>query len=460
MADRIHERQIHAHQEWLGFVQPVGLVVSPTVMVNASVIPDRNITGRQNEFKDLLQETKDRSQPTTQWTAPNLRRIFIDYLEWEESDLVPAADHAEELELALPELQVVLSPTWAVQGSDSSWMMLIQVEKDNVDLDKPPSDSMVWNATVHARFERLLRETGIPIGLLCTNERIRLVYAPKGESSGHVTFDFSQMASSAGRPILSAFEMLLSSSRLFTGPLNVRLPALLAKSRDAQAEVSTKLSKQVLAALYELLRGFIASDKDGNLPRLARTAPDHLYGGLITTLMRLIFILYAEDRGLMPNHSVYQQHYSLGGLFAKLRDDKAVWPDTMDQRYGAWAQLLALFRLIHGGGSHQELEFVARKGTLFDPDRFPFLEGRSPAEASGTFDQSNLKADEEAPYPDHEEPAFPGINYNSVNFSDNVVIRGGGEQNDRHPNAFGCVRLEGTGLAHGARRGASILPNA
>ena len=48
----------------------------------------------------------------------------------------------------------------------------------------------------------------------------------------------------------------------------------------------------------------------------------------------------------------------------------------MDQRFGAWAQLLSLFRLIHGGGRHADLAFVARRGRLFDPDRFPFLEGR------------------------------------------------------------------------------------
>ena len=33
MADRERQRLIFAHQEWLGFVQPVGLVVSPPVMV-------------------------------------------------------------------------------------------------------------------------------------------------------------------------------------------------------------------------------------------------------------------------------------------------------------------------------------------------------------------------------------------------------------------------------------------
>ena len=278
----------------------------------------------------------------------------------------------------------MLSTTWAVPALDEStvkWMMLVRVEEPGTDLDKPPDLKDTWNATRHARFERLLRETGTPIGLLCNDERIRLIYAPKGESSGHITFEFSQMAVPAGRPILAAFEMLLSAYALFMGPKEARLPALLVKSREAQAEVSTRLSRQVLAALYELLRGFVAADArngGGVMTDLSRREPEHLYGGLITALMRLVFVLYTEDRGLMSDHPVYQQHYSLGGLFAKLRSDVAAWPDTMDQRFGAWAQLLSLFRLIHGGGRHAGLSFAARRGGLFDPDRFLFLEGRGP----------------------------------------------------------------------------------
>ncbi|MCY4558100.1 MAG: N-6 DNA methylase [Chloroflexi bacterium] len=173
--------------------------------------------------------------------------------------------------------------------------------------------------------------------------------------------------------------MLLSETSLSALP-GSRLPDLLRKSREAQAEVSTRLSQQVLAALYQLMQGFVAADArkgDGELAELAREEPQELYSGLITALMRLVFILYAEDRGLMSDHPVYQQNYSLGGLYARLRDDAAAWPDTMDQRFGAWAQLLSLFRLIYGGGGHNELTFVARKGRLFDPDRFPFLEGRT-----------------------------------------------------------------------------------
>ena len=379
MADRDRRRLLFAHQEWLGFVQPVGLVVAPTVMVDAQVIPDRNVVGRQRKFCEQVEE--DKGTTTPRWQARDLRRVFLDYLEWEDGDLVDASGHRETLEIALPELQTVLSPTWAVPAEDddeAAWTMLVGVEDAGTDLDKPPDDPGGWNATRHARFERLLRETGIPIGLLCSEDRIRLVYAPKGESSGHITFEFSQMAQPAGRPILAAFDMLLSADALFGGTPEACLPALLAKSRDAQAEVSTRLSRQVLAALHELLRGFVAADArgGGTLTDLAREKPDHLYGGLITALMRMVFVLYAEDRGLMPDHPVYQQHYSLGGLFARLRGDAASWPDTMDQRFGAWAQLLSLFRLIYGGGRHAGLSFVARRGKLFDPGQFPFLKGR------------------------------------------------------------------------------------
>ena len=380
MVDRLRQSLIFAHQEWIGFVQPVGLVVAPSVMVDAQVVPDHNISGRQRDFRDLLQEAE--SGVTARWSVRDLQQLFVNWLGWEEGDLVDVDNHREELEISLPELQVVLSPTWAVPELDEPdvrWMMLIRVEEPGTDLDNPPELKGTWNATRHERFERLLRETGMPIGILCNDERIRLIYAPKGESSGHITFDFSQMAVPAGRPILAAFEMLLSADALFMGSEEARLPTLLAKSREAQAEVSTRLSRQVLAALYELLRGFVAADARngrGALADLARRQPGDLYGGLITALMRLVFVLYTEDRGLMSDHPVYQQHYSLGGLFSRLRADAAAWPDTMDQRFGAWAQLLSLFRLIHGGGRHAGLSFVARQGGLFDPDRYPFLEGR------------------------------------------------------------------------------------
>ena len=58
MADRLRQKLIFAHQEWLGFVQPVGVVVAPSVMVEAQVVPDRNVRGRRQELSELLEDVE------------------------------------------------------------------------------------------------------------------------------------------------------------------------------------------------------------------------------------------------------------------------------------------------------------------------------------------------------------------------------------------------------------------
>lgn len=235
-------------------------------------------------------------------------------------------------------------------------------------------------ARIQSKFERLLRETGVFAGLLVNGTDLRLVYAPKGESSGYVTFPVQAMTEVPGRLILGALDLLLGEDHLFNVPENQRLHQLLADSRSYQAEVSTKLADQVLDALWKLLRGFQAANAAANgklLSAIAETDPQHIYyGGLIATLMRLVFLLYAEDEGLMPDDEVYQRNYAVSGLYEKLREDVGNYPDTMDQRYGAWSALLSLFQLVYDGGGATEEYLPARHGQLFDPDEYPYLEGR------------------------------------------------------------------------------------
>jgi hypothetical protein len=97
---------------------------------------------------------------------------------------------------------------------------------------------------------------------------------------------------------------------------------------------------------------------------------------MLTVLLRLVFILYAEERGMLPEDEIYQRNYSLIGLFERLREDDARFHDTMDHRFSAWPQVLTLYRLIYDGGEHGKLRLPARHGRLFDPDAYPFLEGR------------------------------------------------------------------------------------
>jgi hypothetical protein len=200
---------------------------------------------------------------------------------------------------------------------------------------------------------------------------LRLVYAPRGESSGHLSFPLEPMTTVDGRPMLAALQMLLGPDRLFEGGSSAtRLKPLMAASRKEQNEVSIRLAEQVLEALWILVKGF---DAAGAPP----AAPQHIYGGLITVLLRLVFLLYAEDEELMPVDSLYGQHYSVSGLSLRLRQDRAEHQNQMEGRRGAWAGLLSLFRLVYDGGGATAAYLPARHGELFDPDAYPFLEGRS-----------------------------------------------------------------------------------
>lgn len=361
-----------AHQEWIGYVQPVGVVVSKPALLEAGAAINRNFVPLHRSFLSVLPMDRDDNP------IPELRSFpafATEVLGWRPEDLAPPPDRVS---IPLPGYDEILKPAWVVNDGDTP-ILLIGETRDDFDQDSAPEPRR-WNAAPQLRFERLLRETHVPAGLLVSPQALRLVYAPKGESSGHITFKIADMVQVAGRPILAALHMLLSADRLFTLATEQRLPALLAASRKHQNVVSTKLSGQVMEALFDLLRGFqSANDQNRILTEVLQTDPNQVYAGLLTVLLRLVFVLYAEDRGLLSSDAIYLNSYSVAGLFERLREDQAHHPDTMDSRYGAWARLLALFRLIWQGARHGRMHIPGRRGYLFDPDRYPFLEGRTRA---------------------------------------------------------------------------------
>ncbi|MBL8214711.1 MAG: N-6 DNA methylase, partial [Bryobacterales bacterium] len=371
------------HLEWLGYVQPVGLVVSLPALLDAGAAINRNYVPLHRSFLEVLPQDRD-GEPVPE--LPHFPAFAEQVLGWDLS-LLEGASTANPVDEALcaplPDYGETLRPKYALRDVDESRSCLLLAQEVSGDFDTESGDvGRKWQATPQARLERLLRETGVPIGLLVSREAIRLVYAPRGETSGHITFRMEDMVRVAGRPILAALWMLLGSERLYSLGESQRLPKLLENSRRFQNVVSTQLAGQVLEALYELLRGFQAADdaRNGELLRATLTQdPNRVYSGLLTVLMRLVFLLYAEDRELLGADPVYTKHYSVGGLYERLREDNARYPDTMDSRFGAWAHLLALFRLVWKGAQHQSdrsaLRIPARKGYLFDPDRYPFLSG-------------------------------------------------------------------------------------
>jgi len=371
MATQDHELRVH--RDWIGLLQPVGLVVSPPALVQASAFPDKNIAKEQQALLALMADDKGELRKPVEFAA-----MATAVLGWKANKLPAPAD---DMSLTLPEFGETLRPTYAVPEPDGGCLLLVEELADGTSFDTPPpEEGKRWHASPQVRLERLLRETGVSVGILFNGRSLRLVYAPRGESSGHVTWPLHRLVTAMDRVMLSALVMLLGNARLFTLPREQRLLHLLKESRKYQNVVSNKLAGQVLEALNELLRGFQAADeatRGSLLGQAVREDPDHVYGGLLAVLLRLVFILYAEERGLLSSSPVYVRNYSLTGLFDKLRADAGRFPDTMDQRYGAWSRLVVLFRMVHDGARRGELRLPPRYGHLFDPDGWAFLEGRA-----------------------------------------------------------------------------------
>lgn len=379
----ISEPLKYAPFEWLDHVQREGLVFARPIIEELGISPVQQNRADSEEIAAFLASGRD--EPAVADHLGFLQAV----LGWPIARIAgalggpPLPDLAT---LALPALDTVLSADMALidPRSDDRVLLLVRTEAPGTDPDaRGVLDG--WEASPQQRFERLLRESGVEVGILFCDMQLRLVYAPRGETAGWIGWPLHDLSSVAGRSMLGGLKSALGTDRLFTAPANMRLQAVLKASRDAQAIVSITLAEQVLGALHELLRGFLADDDARELVEaLADEDPEQLYEGLLTVLLRLVFILFAEDRELLPSMTedsariLYDENYSARGLYDQLLEDKALNPDTMDERVGGWGRLLALFGMIHSG--HRSGFIRSRGGRLFDPDVFLFLQGRKTKE--------------------------------------------------------------------------------
>jgi hypothetical protein len=394
------------HETWLGLAQPYeGLVVSIPVLVDAQIGPSSEAAAYE-AFRELATaggtarigtgagktHPPSPSSQGSRRVVRDLPRFYSQVLGFREDSFAPPAEsHA----LYVAEGPETLRPSWVLPSREFGLAEGARPEalgmevSPEVSLDKPDV-SAAWAYPPTAKLERLLRHTRVPIGLLSNGRELRLIYAPEGESAGHLTFRFDDLAKADGKPLFDAMRALVSYRSFYGARAGASLRELCEASRTRQLDVTQALAKQVLDALEVLVSGFGKAEERDKLGALAAAREDGtLTRGLLTLLLRLVFLLYAEDRGLLPTeHPLFATTYSLFGLFARLTADRQAFPDTMPLRFGAYGELVSLFRAVFfgvnvrtsGGDEAHEahglpLFMPERKGELFDPQRFPFLEG-------------------------------------------------------------------------------------
>lgn len=220
-----------------------------------------------------------------------------------------------------------------------------------------------------ARVIEWLRKAGQPIALVTNGRQWRVVYAGADfdafvEWEAETWFEAGQAS-----PRLEGFRRVLASP--------AALVAAIQESRKGQAELSQVLGERVRLAVELLIR---AQARSLDAVR-HEVAPRDLYVAACRIVMRLVVIMFAEARDLLPrDNPLYHRSYGLEGLRELL--DRGGDAARRRHMHGAWPRLLALFRLIHCGSHHPELLVPAYGGELFAPGDAAGPEGLSRALAA------------------------------------------------------------------------------
>jgi len=366
-----------AMHEWLNLVEVSGPFIAVPVL--REVFPQgldelngaraKRLRSAYEEWRDAVDgEDVDGDRLHQAWIGEVLRTALdVDDSMVCRAETVPVASvscHPEHDHTVTPEL-VVVDPT-----RGNAVLLPIHVFPPDADLGA----SMRFGGLACSAADRMalhLRVIGMPLGLITNGERWMVVHAPVGQVASFASW-YARLWGQEPET-LRAFVSLLGVRRFFAAEQD-RLPALLQRSLKHQDEVTDALGEQVRRAVEVLVQALDRADQDRNRELLRDVRPHELYEAGLTVMMRLVFLLAAEERGLLLlGEPRYDAFYAVSTLRMQLRGDS---DEILERRRSAWSRLLAVFRAVYGGIEHPTMLLPAMGGSLFDPDRFPFLEGR------------------------------------------------------------------------------------
>lgn len=247
---------------------------------------------------------------------------------------------------------------------------------DPVDsLRDPMNDS--WTASPIDRMDALLRKSEQKVGVLTDGRWWAIVCAQDGVMTASGIVDAQTWIEETD--VRDAFLELISPQRLAGGSESDRLPELFRESITAAEDITVALGTQVRRAVELLVTAFSEEAfeaRDAGWPDPLPADRELVYEGAVTAMMRVVFLLFAEERSMMPQSPLFTEAYGVSGLLddldKRIRDEGA---EALDATHYTWHRLLATSKALYGGVTSEDIRLPAYGGSLFDPERFPFLTG-------------------------------------------------------------------------------------
>lgn len=374
------------HTEWLSLVEASGPFLSMPVLLRAFPqgldVPHepevfRNLRLAYEEWFESQQGPRPDPAIHTQW----LRWVLQNLLNYPAETLLEGPALGPALVVNIPEQGETLRPDYALKHPEEEKpRLLIQLYPASQKLEKAVAGRR-WAVSPAERMMQLLRRADVRLGLVTNGEHWMLVHALPANRDEPVSYISWYTATWLEEPLtLRAFRALLQAYRFFGVEEKNTPEALFVESTANQQEVTDQLGYQVRRAVETLVQALDFIDKDRNRELLRGISESELYQAALTLMMRLVFLMSAEERGMLPlgENELYDRHYAVSTLGGQLREmaDKHS-EQILETRADAWSRLLATFRMVYGGVDNADLPLPAYGGDLFNPDRYPFLEGRA-----------------------------------------------------------------------------------
>ena len=206
-------------------------------------------------------------------------------------------------------------------------------------------EGTVWRESVRSGID-----AGVRWCFGVAGHSLRVFDAARTHSRRFAEFDLDTLAADS-----SAFALAWSVL-----PGAAALDAAALRSDQHRAAVRDSLQVGVHEAVIELTRAFAASSR-----RAARSP--HLLDESLIVIYRILFLLFAEARGLVPAwHPVYRESYTIESLRAPV--------ERLERPPGVWATIQAISRLAHRGCRAGTLRVPPFNGRLFAPSGAPLAD--------------------------------------------------------------------------------------
>jgi len=233
----------------------------------------------------------------------------------------------------------------------------------------------------YSKFLTLLRGTKVQFGVFTNGYQFRLVYAGM-DYDCWVEWDAARwFEEESGLCLLAGLKALCGRYATFkTEEDEFPLRSAVVNSRTRQGELSQVLGEQVRIAVEKVLSSFDkAARTHSDLLDPLRVDPvskkeigdsewlNALYIASIRVIMRMVVVLFAESRELLPrNMEKYHSSYGIEGLFASLEEAaRYEGEENLKSRFSAWPRLLGLFWAAYEGCSNEDIPIPRYSGSLF-----------------------------------------------------------------------------------------------